>query len=72
MSEQARVPFGCTLSRPGLNATVAPRMAFLRGLSRPPISAPIPANGLLWACRITQRVLRVGSTRRKRQPGLAG
>ena len=21
MSEQARVPFGCTLSRPGLNAT---------------------------------------------------
>ena len=48
MSEQARrgILSGALFrGRPGLNAT-APRMAFLRGLSRPPISAPIPANGL--------------------------
>ena len=42
MSEQARrgILSGALFrGRPGLNAT-APRMAFLRGLSRPPISAP--------------------------------
>ena len=68
---------GRRLGRSATDRQRAPRMAFLRGPSRPPISAPFPQMDsslclflTLWACRITLLVLRAGclaSTRAREQ-----